>query len=306
MAKRIEWLDIVKGLAILGVVLQHTFQRLDTYYNLGGEGVWDYLNWLIISCNMEVFFVVSGVIYFLQRERYQDSPKWFVKTRFIDLIIPYLILGPTIWLGKFLLSSFVRDPVSVNDLYRMFVTPIAFMWFIYILFFVEILAFLIDKLSKGAYLPVLMVLFVISYTTRFYPFGVVIDIYHRVPYYLFWYYLGGVLVLYKEQLSAYLGKRLLTVSLGILWVASYTYGYMEDLGYFSIIKNLLGVAFWVSLFKDQDVKNVFNKAFHYLGKRTMYIYILNPLIINGTWQILKKLELGGYFVPPCSASSSLH
>lgn len=119
MAKRIQWLDIVKGVAILGVVLQHTFQRLMTYYNLNDDIVLNFLNKLIVSCNMELFFVVSGIIFFLQRQRYQDNPKQFVKTRFIDLIIPYLILGPTIWFGKFMLSSFVKNQVSINDLYDM-------------------------------------------------------------------------------------------------------------------------------------------------------------------------------------------
>lgn len=137
MAKeRIQWLDIVKGIAILGVVLQHTFQRLMTYYNLNDDVILNYLNRIVVSCNMELFFFISGVIFFLQRERYQNNPKWFVKTRFIDLMIPYLILGPIIWFGKFALSSMVKNQVSVDDLLDMFVTPIAFMWFIYILFFV--------------------------------------------------------------------------------------------------------------------------------------------------------------------------
>ena len=54
MAKRIQWLDIVKGVAILGVVLQHTFQRLMTYYNLDDDIVLNFLNKLIVSCNMEL------------------------------------------------------------------------------------------------------------------------------------------------------------------------------------------------------------------------------------------------------------
>ena len=84
MAKRIQWLDIVKGVAILGVVLQHTFQRLMTYYNLDDDIVLNFLNKLIVSCNMVLVFVVSGRIFFLQRQRYHDNPQQFVITRFLD------------------------------------------------------------------------------------------------------------------------------------------------------------------------------------------------------------------------------
>lgn len=293
MAKRIQWLDIVKGVAILGVVLQHTFQRLMTYYNLDDDIVLNFLNKLIVSCNMELFFVVSGIIFFLQRQRYQDNPKQFVKTRFIDLIIPYLILGPTIWFGKFMLSSFVKNQVSINDLYDMFITPIAFMWFIYILFFVEVIALFIDRLMKRRFFIPLIGLLLISFTTQFYDFGNPADIYHRVPYYLFWYYLGGILVLFKDLVSC-LGRPKVTLVLGVLWIGSYTFGFFVDWGVFSMIRGLFGVAFWLSLYRDKELIGAVNKSLLYLGKRTMYIYILNPLIINGIWQILKKLDMGGH------------
>lgn len=293
MAKRIQWLDIVKGVAILGVVLQHTFQRLMTYYNLDDDIVLNFLNKLIVSCNMELFFVVSGIIFFLQRQRYQDNPKQFVKTRFIDLIIPYLILGPTIWLGKFILSSFVKNQVSINDLYDMFITPIAFMWFIYILFFVEVIALFIDRLMKSRFFIPLIGLLLISFSTQFYDFGNAADIYHRVPYYLFWYYLGGILVLFKDWVTC-LGSPKVTLVLGMLWIGSYTFGFFVGWGVFSMIRGLFGVAFWLSLLRDKELRGAVNKSLHYLGKRTMYIYILNPLIINGIWQILKKLDMGGH------------
>lgn len=293
MAKRIQWLDIVKGVAILGVVLQHTFQRLMTYYNLDDDIVLNFLNKMIVSCNMELFFVVSGIIFFLQRQRYQDNPKQFVKTRFIDLIIPYLILGPTIWLGKFILSSFVKNQVLINDLYDMFITPIAFMWFIYILFFVEVIALFIDRLMKSRFFIPLIGLLLISFSTQFYDFGNAADIYHRVPYYLFWYYLGGILVLFKDWVTR-LGRPKVTLVLGVLWIGSYTFGFFVGWGVFSMIRGLFGVAFWLSLLRDKELRGAVNKSLHYLGKRTMYIYILNPLIINGIWQILKKLDMGGH------------
>lgn len=97
---------------------------------------------------MELFFAISGYVYFLKREKYIQNIRNFIKTRFYDLMLPYFMFGPTIWLGKFALSAFVRDPMSVSDLLNMFYVPIAFMWFIYVLFFVEVAILLFDKYSK--------------------------------------------------------------------------------------------------------------------------------------------------------------
>lgn len=296
MAKeRIQWLDIVKGIAILGVVLQHTFQRLMTYYNLNDDVILNYLNRIVVSCNMELFFFISGVIFFLQRERYQNNPKWFVKTRFIDLMIPYLILGPIIWLGKFALSSMVKNQVSIDDLLDMFVTPIAFMWFIYILFFVEVIALFVNRWTNKQYKVTLAILFVISFSSSFIPFGVAADIYHRIPGYLFWYYLGGCLVLYKDSFS-FLGKSSTSLTLCVLWIGGFTTNFFMHLGKFGMIVTLLGVFTWISMYMNKSISNRADKWMHYLGKRTMYIYILNPLIINGIWQILKNLGFGGYLL----------
>ena len=273
MAKeRIQWLDIVKGIAILGVVLQHTLQRLMTYYNLKDDVILNYLNRIVVSCNMELFFFISGVIFFLQRERYQNNPKWFVKTRFIDLMIPYLILGPIIWLGKFALSSMVKNQVSVDDLLEMFVTPIAFMWFIYILFFVEIIALFVNRWAAKCYEVTLAVLLVISMSSSFIPFGVSADIFHRIPYYLFWYYLGGCLVLYKNRFS-FLEKGNTSLALCGLWIVGFSTNFFLHLGKFGIIFSLLGVFTWMSLYINKSINNISDKWMHYLGKRTMYIYI---------------------------------
>lgn len=293
MAKRIQWLDIVKGIAIFGVVLQHTFQRLMTYYNLNDDVILNYMNRIVVSCNMELFFFISGVIFFLQRERYQNDTKWFVKTRFIDLMIPYLILGPVIWFGKFMLSNFVRDKVVIADLYDMFVTPIVFMWFIYILFFVEIIALFVNKWTNNKYLTTLAVLFVISISSSFIPFGKGADVFHRIPHYLFWYYLGGCIILFKDKLS-FLGKKHMTVWGALLWVVGFTLHFFLHFGKFGVVVTFFGVFFWVSLYLNKDISGKINSFFHYLGKRTMYIYILNPLIINSIWQLLNKLNSVGY------------
>ena len=89
MSKERElWVDVVKGLAILGVVLQHSLQRTIYYYGME-DSVWlNFSNTLINSVNMLCFFAVSGYVYFLKRDKYLKHTVFFVKSRVVDLIIP--------------------------------------------------------------------------------------------------------------------------------------------------------------------------------------------------------------------------
>ncbi len=197
--QREYWLDLVKGLAIIGVVLQHSLQRTIYYFDKGDTFFLPAANGFVSSVNMQWFFVVSGYIYFSRREKYLSNPKSFVKTRFIDLMIPYFILGPLIWFGKFTLSAYVKNQVSINDLAEMFITPIAFMWFIYVLFFVEIIVFMVDKITHWKWEVILGLLFIV-YASIHLTIGRGKDVFNLTSYYLFWYYLGGIFIYYKDLL----------------------------------------------------------------------------------------------------------
>lgn len=290
--QREYWLDLVKGMAIIGVVLQHSLQRTIYYFDKSDTFFLPTANDFIASVNMQWFFVVSGYIYFVRKDKYLSNPKQFFKTRFIDLMIPYLILGPVIWFGKFTLSSYVRNQVTINDLLDMFVTPIAFMWFIYVLFFVEVIIFVIDKLTiRWRWELILAVLFIVYVFVQMRATGE--DVFHRTPYYLFWYYFGGIFVFYKETINTNAHK--LMYGGGILWIIAFAL----HIG----LKNtpmdkILGIVFVLSstlfvtmLFKQYQSENKINALLNYLGNKTMYIYILNPIIINGLRQALVKANI---------------
>ena len=241
---------------------------------------------------MQWFFIVSGYIYFSRKERYLSNPKNFLKTRFIDLMIPYLILGPVIWFGKFTLSAYVKNQVSLNDLADMFVTPIAFMWFIYVLFFVEIIIFLIDKIANWRWEATLCLLFII-YVTLHLTIGRGKDVFNLTFYYLFWYYLGGIFVYYKEFIEN--RAKQFVVWGGILWIALFTvHIFIKDTPADRINGVIYRIAstFYVCLFfKLYDAQTKTNFLLNYLGNKTIYIYILNPIIINGLRQILVKMNI---------------
>jgi len=296
---RLLWIDVVKGLAILGVILQHTLQRTIYYFDQADNFILTISNHFVASVNMQWFFAVSGIVYFLKREQYLANPLYFFKTRFYDLIIPYLIFGPLVWLGKFVLSAYVRYEVSVDDLLQMFVTPIAFMWFIYVLFFIEIIVYLVDKYIRGQYGIILLCYFAV-YVALVLTTGRGKDVFHLTSYYLFWYYLGGFFVYYKEKLS---DRKLIYIN-GICWIILFSiYTIWKILSVNILFSKLLIIGYtmcsvlFVLLICQQYARfGRLSLALNYFGRKSMYLYILNPIIINGTREILIKCGINNMYV----------
>lgn len=291
-SQRKQWVDIVKGIAIIMVVWQHSCQRTMTYFSLQEDPILKAMNLFVATVNMELFFAISGYIYFLCRDKYLANIKSFVKTRFYDLMIPYLILGPAIWLGKFTLSAFVKNPMHLSDLYNMFYVPIAFMWFIYVLFFVEVIVAILDKISKCNFAIVLLLLAVPLTIV-----GISNDVVNLTSRFAFWYYAGGLFYLGRKYLPLTIViKRWALVVIFLLWVSSFG---LDFIGFCTQIKQLqkaFAVLFFMLLCYDWTNDNKLKNILNYIGVCSMYIYILNPLIINGLRQVMVRIGIDNLYV----------
>lgn len=148
--KRCEWLDALKGMLILCVILGHATDR--TLNSFENDIIIKYLNYFIYGFHMAVFFSVSGYIYNLTKPNFKSKKDWhtyknfFVK-KLYGLALPYILFGILVWIGKTIFSKFVIVQTSLRDLLLIIIVPIAFLWFIYVLFEIEILAGFIDMLT---------------------------------------------------------------------------------------------------------------------------------------------------------------
>lgn len=86
--KRIEYIDILKGIGIILVVLGHVTTNSDLYH-------------FIYAFHMPLFFVVSGM--FLH-----DKPQ-FIRSQAKNLLIPYLSFGLLTFVYWWLVESRFRD-----------------------------------------------------------------------------------------------------------------------------------------------------------------------------------------------------
>ena len=130
MQKRIEWIDISKGISIILVVLGHL-----GFSNIPYVGEW------LSSFRMPFFFFVSGIVFFI---RYDF--KTFIKKRSRTLIMPYFYFSFIV--GTCLYFSDVLSLQRIKHILLNGWGGIA-LWFIPVLFFTQLVWFLIRKNAKA-------------------------------------------------------------------------------------------------------------------------------------------------------------
>lgn len=128
MQHRIDWIDALKGFAILSVVVGHcvtdsiSSQTFPEYAALL-QMMYD----AIYSFHMPLFFMISGYVFYLTK----SYRKW--KTKVLDFSIVYVIWSTLMWFSKYMMSGDVNHPVTIIDLVSIVYKPIMIYWYLYVL-----------------------------------------------------------------------------------------------------------------------------------------------------------------------------
>ena len=127
--KRIEWIDVAKGISIILVVYGHT----------GFDGVFS--DWLK-SFRMPFFFIVSGILF-----NYKKYPSIsnFLNRRKATILRPYIIFSVIVFLWLKLLNS-TYSP-SFSEIYSGWISYA--LWFIPVLLMSQILYYYIRRYFNG-------------------------------------------------------------------------------------------------------------------------------------------------------------
>lgn len=153
--KRIEWIDIAKGISIILVVYGHA-----------GLASIPYLGTFFSSFRMPFFFVCSGILF-----KYSKYPtlKCLIKRRYNSLIKPFIIFSLIV------LGLHIIQPNYLDYVMKTLVNGWGgyALWFIPILFGTEVLYYMICKVADSSKINVLILIFIsaiigyISYYLKF-------------------------------------------------------------------------------------------------------------------------------------------
>lgn len=140
--KRIEYIDIARGILIFLVIIGHVVIYENSDYNIR---LYTYISKFIYTFHMPAFFLISGMIY--KKERWQNTTFGkFLKRKIFTLIIPYVFFECIAIIYK----AIVLKQAVVNGIYNMFTLKcnVGADWFLPAFFISNCLFFLFYKASR--------------------------------------------------------------------------------------------------------------------------------------------------------------
>jgi len=176
--KRLLWADSMKGWLMVLVILGHSFQNI-----LEGGCFNNHIWNLIYSFHMPAFMAISG--WFSYRDNRQQNGDYLgvFKRRFSQLLKPYLIWSLFQWL------LYYR---TVDKLFLIIYKPDAYFWFLWVLFWINLLFICcqwisdllkIDELFTIAFASICLIIIMVFVELRAFGF-------QFIAYYFIFYSLG--------------------------------------------------------------------------------------------------------------------
>lgn len=295
MKQRIEWVDILKGMAIFLVVFGHVEDYPENHLN----GFFDRLQDLFC---MPLFFFLSGL--FAKPQNSAKDSILCIKKKFLQLIIPFLVCG-----------SFYIFIMSNKPWWALFWHPHVRAhfgyWFVLVLFELYVLftlcqtitrkqtkdlsgktffvvALIIELILLLIYVLVLMGMVVKEpwYTAMSF-----VKVYYNFPFFI----LGYLYMRNQKGVSKLFGKRAYNIS-SLLFIGLYVLYDKFDIAAVQLkwILALLAVIAIVGLcrsFEDtiSRAKNNYKNVIEYIGRHTLEIYVLHFFFLPRNMYYLREI-----------------
>ena len=137
MAKKRDcWVDNVKVVACILVVLGHFFQSMVKAEIIADSSLYQWFNTTIYYFHVPLFFICSGYLY-QKYSRVDNDDSWFrnVLKKGLALGIPYFTFSTITWVLKTVFSGSVNDQIGGLGS-TLFLHPTSPYWYLYCLFFI--------------------------------------------------------------------------------------------------------------------------------------------------------------------------
>lgn len=251
--KRIEWVDIARGIAIICMIAGHS-------------SIPTPLSKYIWSFHMPLFFVVSGL--FFKNPNVISFKSLFIK-RIFSLLIPYCFFTAVVMCGYIGTEYF--KPAELYEGWEGYA-----LWFVPVLFFAELIFYFIAKLKKSKLIFCVCILTCLGkiwsiYSIKF-PFK--IDV---VPFAIFFIASGYIA---SKHILKYKPKAWLTVVCGIMTIVlsqvlpklgmgRNEFGVMVP----NLFNALLGIffIFSISIYLAKISKNIIIGFVDYFGRNSLFV-----------------------------------
>lgn len=280
--ERILWLDRLRGIAMIMVVLSHS--RVESC--LVAKICW--------CCHVPLFFIISGMILECSVDKYNKTNSLeFIKTKTCGLMYPYITLS----IIEIIVELFTNKEGVLNSIW-LFISldGIGPLWFIPTLWFATLFWYHIRYCKSR--LLITTIIFIISLILSQYivlkdePISCLYII-ARIMCATIFLIIGNICFRNLKIISKYRKIVILFGCISYIYGVFYFYSNSFDFHYANIPKPIsfwfitLGTSlFWIVIVSKLKFK-VLNKWFLFVGKNTL-------IILEGHWIILQLLKINPY------------
>ena len=302
--KRIEWVDICKGIGMILVVLGHTLTTPVRQASTVGMNLYN----IIYFFHMPLMLYLSGRAYGMVVERYKTRDN-VVMSRVKSLLVPYVIYNIFVYLvfcvanmigslSGVLESSGYGKMSLLNFIYGMLIGDNKYsfhMWYIYALFIMFVITYLVDRyIDKKVVKIALIVLSFVMAASRYYintaTWGIL-----NVFMQFYMYFLIGQYIDFSKY-----AKKVPVIIFEVISVPiTFLYIFKGDIIFKYLGYGIGSILSWIPVIGiiiicvsiSKYIENVTTKkVFLYLGKKSFVIYMFHqPFFGSGVGLVLMKV-----------------
>lgn len=289
--QREKWLDYVKAVACILVVLAHVLQGLRKSNILLNTDFLIWLDYAIYLFHMPLFFMVSGYLY--KKNVKITSLKTylqFVLKKLCNLGIPYIFFSLIFTILNMCTNS-ANDNLSIMDFINIYKSPISHFWFLYTLFFIFLLIPILEKIVKNENIILLFLLIIkilfnyidcnVYFITSFASYG-------------FYFYFGKFLISFVTNKKLSTRKMLFGLMNIIIFIILSLILFnidskVQDI--FIIVLNIIMASYgsYIVLKLIYNIGN--NKLLNILGKYSFQIYLMHTIFAAFIRVLLIKIGI---------------
>lgn len=315
MEKKLQYLDVARGIAILLVVLGHTLIKDFASSNI----FLNYLRFYIYTIHMPIFFVISGILFEKNIDRYYKNSKYkYIKNKFCRFMIPYFSFSIINYLIVFLFSNFNyfssilnRKGFVISGFFRSLFSIITYidhidnhLWFLYVMFIILFLnRFFFFNFNIKEKRKIIIIVSIIVYCLSLFISSFTPEIVHKIMYYNLIFVFGRLSYMYRFLFK---NNRINFCNFIICLIFSVFLLFIKDSRntWFYSLVNLI-VELFSSLWIIYYLGNLFsnNKILNYFGsgEKSMIIYLLHmPIILPFIIFMLIRLDINIFIIIPIS------
>ena len=281
---REKWVDDVKVIACILVVLGHFFQSMTKANILPENDLYKWFNTTIYYFHVPLFFICSGYLY-QKYSKVNSVDSWCknVAKKALALGVPYLTFSTATWLLKTMFADSVNK--QADSLFStLVVNPSAPYWYLYVLFFI----FLVTPTFSSVKATAVGLIVALAAKVLILTGGRAIYAVSTVLSNEIWFVLGMSICAFNVQLK---GKRVQGTICELLFVILSIAVYTVEIsgGVISFAMGLLACVAVILMVAGFEEK--FSRGMDFLAKYTMPIFLMHTLFAAPMRSVLLKMGI---------------